>query len=95
MTAIAASGNSSDSLADCRAGGLRDILRDCAEGLARFGYRAADAEFLVLAGFAGGHFVRRQFRAYARCGRGGRETAMLRCAADSGHIVSVVGKSLY
>ena len=95
MTTSAAPGSVGDSFPDCRKGGLRDILQDRAGGLTRFGYRAADAEFLVLAGFAGGHFVRRQFRAYTRCGRGGRETAMLHRAAESGHIVSVVGKSLY
>ena len=76
-------------------GELREALRERASRLARFGYGDADAEFLVLAGLVGGYFVRRQYRAFAGCRAGGRETSMLRRATACGHAVPVVGKGLY
>ena len=75
--------------------GVRAALRERAAGLAGFGYRPPDAEFLALAALAGGFFVRRQYRQYVGCGTGGPETRMLRLAGERGHAAPLAGKALY
>ena len=74
---------------------VREALRERAAGLAAFGYRSADAEFLAVAGLLGGYFVRRQYRAYVGCRAGGAETSMLKLAQSNGHAVPVVGRTLF
>ena len=73
----------------------REILREPAAGLERFGYRPVQAEFLAAAALLGGYFVRRQYRSFAGCRRGRAEVALLRRAVGHGHATAVVGKALY
>ena len=73
----------------------RAALRERAGTLAGFGYRPADAEFLVAAALLGSHFVRRQHLHYVGCRAGGTDTKFLRLAESNGHAVPVVGKQLY
>lgn len=74
---------------------LRASLRGRAAALRAFGYRDLDAEFLVAAGALGGHFLRRQYRQYAGCLRGGTDTRFLRLAESKQHIAPLVGRSLF
>ena len=80
---------------ECASDGIRGELRERAAGLADFGYRSAEAEFLAAAALLGGYFVRRQFRSYAGYAPGGAEVRLLRRAEAHGHAVPVAGKSLY
>ena len=73
----------------------REILREPAAGLARFGYRPVQAEFLAAAALLGGYFLRRQFRSFAGGRKGRAEVALLRRATEHGHATAVVGKTLY
>lgn len=73
----------------------RDSLGEPALGLRRLGYPPVDAAFLAAAALLGGYFVRRQFRSFAGCRRGGRESSILRRALANGHAVPAVGKTLY
>lgn len=73
----------------------RAALHERAGSLARFGYRPADAEFLVAAALLGSHFVRRQHLYYVGCRAGGTDTKFLRLVESNGHAVPVVGKQLY
>ncbi len=72
-----------------------EILRGVPAALGPFGYRPVDAEFLASAALLGGYFLRRQYRAFAGCHRGGAEVALLRRAERNRHVARVVGKTLY
>ena len=73
----------------------RETLRAQAAGLKRFGYRPVNAEFLASAALLGGYFLRRQYRSFAGCRKGGAEVSLLRRAVQHGHATPVVGKTLY
>ena len=74
---------------------LSATLRPRSAGLARFGYRADDADFLAAAVLLGGYFLRRQYRAFGGQRSRSAETRMLRLAEDNGHAIPVSGKTLY
>ena len=73
---------------------IREALCERAEGLREFGYRRADAEFLLAAALLGGYFLRRQYLDYVGCRSGGTDTRMLKLAESNGHAVHVAGKGL-
>lgn len=73
----------------------REILSGAGAALAPFGYRPIDAEFLAAVALLGGYFVRRQYRAFARCSQGGAEVRLVRTLERNGHATAVVGKTLY